>query len=102
MRSSALRDSMVVIAAAAAGIAVAGAWPHDRADRCSPPTAASVEMLFAPCLAAAFPSGGPNPLNPDLAPAMAVPTAAPSSQEPTVARRGPPGDVETTGSIRAK
>ena len=53
MWSSALRECMLVIAAAAAGIAVVTAWPHDRSSRCSQPSPASVEMLFAPCLVVA-------------------------------------------------
>jgi hypothetical protein len=100
MRSSGLRDSVVVSAAAAVGIVVAVAWPHDRADRCSAPTAASIEMLFAPCLATALPTKAVSPLDPELAPAIAVPPAPPPL--PPVARRGPPGDVETTGSVSVK
>src|SRR5215212_9887285 len=103
MPFSTLRESAVVIAAAAAGAIVAAAWHHGGADRCPQPSAASVELLFAPCLAAASPRIGPEPLDPERAPAAAVSPTAPRRDDPGVARREMPGgDVETTGSIHPR
>ncbi len=102
MWSSALRECMLVIAAAAAGIAVVTAWPHDRSSRCSQPSPASVEMLFAPCLVVAQTT---SPAYKDLEPVppLAIPPTTSPADEPAVARRGSQDDdVEATGSIRPK
>jgi hypothetical protein len=102
MWSSAVRESVFLVAAATAGIAVAAAWPHDQSGRCPQPSPASVEMLFAPCLVASpMTSPDDEKLEPGLP--LAIPPTTPSANEPAVARRGSQGvDVEATGSVRAK
>jgi hypothetical protein len=102
MWSSALRESMLVIAAAATGIAVVTAWPHDQSGRCSQPSPASVEMLFAPCLVAVQTT---SPAYEDLEPVppLAIPPTTSPADEPAVARRGSENDdIEATGSIGPK
>ena len=102
MWSSALKESMLVIAAAAAGIAVVPAWPHDRSGRCSQPSPASVEMLFAPCLVAVQ-TTPPAYKYLEPVPPLAIPPTTSPADEPAVARRGSQrDDVEATGSIRSK
>src|SRR3954466_11890766 len=102
MRPSAIRESALVIAAATVSIAVAASWPHDRPSHCPPPSPASVEMLFAPCLAADR-TTPPDDLNLEPAPSLAIPPTAPPAHEPAVAGRGSQGDdVEATGSLRVK
>ncbi len=99
MWSSAVRESVLVVAAATASIAVT-AWSHERPSRCAHPSAASVEMLFAPCLVSAQ-TAAPNDNTLEPMPPFALPPATAPTDGPAVARRGQ-GDVETTGSIRTK
>ncbi len=100
MWSSAIRESVLVVAAATAGIAVVTAWSHERPSRCTHPSAASVEMLFAPCLVAAQ-TAAPNDNTLEPMPPFTIPPTTAPTDGPAVARRGQ-GDVETTGSIRPK
>lgn len=102
MRSAALGESLFVVAAAAFGIVASQSWPHDRPDRCPQPSAASVEMLFAPCLAS-MPTLSPDLLKLEFAPpGAAMPSPAPWVREPALSHEGQGRDVDVTSSIRAR
>lgn len=96
MRSSGLKESVFVAAAAAFGIAASQSWRHDQPDRCPRPSPASVEMLFAPCLA-----GMPAPPSDLLKLEFARPVA-PAVREPGPAREPAGGEVDATSSIRIR
>ena len=101
MWAPAVKENAFVVAAAALGIVASQSWPHDRPDRCPQPSAASVEMLFAPCLAAT-PALSPDLLKFEFAPPAATLSPSPSVREPAWPPERDGRDVDATSSIRTR